>query len=304
MLILGSAASGGKKPGTPTIGTVTTGASQTLTVPFTAPTYTGKGGTVTYTATSTPGSITGTSTTSPISVTGLTNGTSYTFVVKATTSYGVSSDNSAASNSVAPIIPKAVVTGGTLTSDATYYYRTFTANDNLSISGAALVADYVLVAGGGSGGSSYYSRSGSARTGFNNNYYVGSGGGAGGVIYNTSQTLAINVYAVVIGGANSNSTAVGQTAVLGGAGVQGNSNGGAGGSGGGGSGYLNVDGPAGAGIGGTATSGQGNAGGIGYAAGSPTNGVIGGGGGGSTQTGRAWIPNSSTAGGAGGTYLD
>jgi len=102
MLIVGSAASGGAKPGTPTIGTVTSTSSQTATVPFTAPTYTGKGGTVTYVATSSPDSITGSSTTSPITVTGLTNGTAYTFTVVAQTSYGVNSSASSASNSVTP----------------------------------------------------------------------------------------------------------------------------------------------------------------------------------------------------------
>jgi hypothetical protein len=55
--ILGVGASGGAKPGTPTIGTATAGDAQ-ATVAFTAPAYTGKGGTVTYRATSSPSSIT------------------------------------------------------------------------------------------------------------------------------------------------------------------------------------------------------------------------------------------------------
>jgi hypothetical protein len=72
-------------------------------VAFTAPSYTGKGGTVTYVATSSPGGITGSNTTSPITVTGLTTGTAYTFTVSATTSYGVSSSASSASSSVSPV---------------------------------------------------------------------------------------------------------------------------------------------------------------------------------------------------------
>ena len=104
MLILTTAGSGGKKPGTPTIGTAT-GGNTSATVAFTAPAYTGKGGTVTYVATSSPGSITGSSTTSPITVSGLTNGTAYTFTVVAQTSYGVNSDASSASNSVTPAAP-------------------------------------------------------------------------------------------------------------------------------------------------------------------------------------------------------
>lgn len=44
-----------------------------------------------------------------------------------------------------------VVTGGTLTSDATYYYRKFTANGTMQILNAPINMDYV-VCGGGSGG--------------------------------------------------------------------------------------------------------------------------------------------------------
>ena len=88
--------SGGGSPGAPTIGTATAG-NALATVVFTPPSYTGKGGTVTYTATSSPSGITGSSLTSPITVGGLSNGTSYTFTVVASTSYGVTSAASAAS---------------------------------------------------------------------------------------------------------------------------------------------------------------------------------------------------------------
>lgn len=98
-------------PTAPTIGYASAGASQ-ATVSFTAPSDTG-GGTLTYTATSTPGSITGTSATSPITVTGLTNGTAYTFTVKATNSFGNTGTDSAASNSVTPsLVFKPIVIGG------------------------------------------------------------------------------------------------------------------------------------------------------------------------------------------------
>jgi hypothetical protein len=56
---------GGANPTAPTIGTATAG-DQSATVAFTPSSYLGKGGTVTYTATSSPGGFTGTSTTSPI----------------------------------------------------------------------------------------------------------------------------------------------------------------------------------------------------------------------------------------------
>jgi len=88
-------------PSTPTIGTATGGDSQ-ATVVFTASSDTGGGVITTYTATSTPGNIVGTASTSPIIVTGLTNGTAYTFKVRATNSLGYTSNESAASNSVIP----------------------------------------------------------------------------------------------------------------------------------------------------------------------------------------------------------
>lgn len=44
------------------------------------------------------------------------------------------------------------LSGGTLTSDATYYYRTFTSNGTLSIGINSINLDYFVIAGGGSGG--------------------------------------------------------------------------------------------------------------------------------------------------------
>jgi len=56
MLYTSFVGSGGQ-PGAPTIGTATAGNTQ-ATVTFTPPTYTGKGGAITYTATSSPGGLT------------------------------------------------------------------------------------------------------------------------------------------------------------------------------------------------------------------------------------------------------
>ena len=44
------------------------------------------------------------------------------------------------------------VTGGTLTSDATYYYRTFTANGDLTVTGGSLEVEVLVIGGGGGGG--------------------------------------------------------------------------------------------------------------------------------------------------------
>jgi hypothetical protein len=88
-------------PNPPTIGTATAAGSQSVAVSFTADSSGAGGPTFSYTVTSSPGSITATGTSSPITVTGLTNGTAYTFTVKATNPTG-SSSSTAASNSVTP----------------------------------------------------------------------------------------------------------------------------------------------------------------------------------------------------------
>ena len=87
-------------PGAPTIGVATTGNTQ-ATVSFTAPASNGGSPITSYTATSSPGGRTATGTSSPLTVTGLTNGTAYTFTVRATNAVGTG-PTSAASNSVTP----------------------------------------------------------------------------------------------------------------------------------------------------------------------------------------------------------
>jgi hypothetical protein len=92
-------------PGAPTIGTATAGNAQ-ATVAFTAPASNG-GATITaYTVTSNPGGLTGTGAGSPITVAGLTNGTSYTFTVRATNSAGAG----AASVATSAVTPQATQT--------------------------------------------------------------------------------------------------------------------------------------------------------------------------------------------------
>jgi len=90
-------------PSVPTIGTAVAG-NAGGTVTFTPGAYLGKTGVVTYEVTSSPGGLAGTGASSPI-ILGLTNGTSYTFTVKAVTDYGVSSVASSASNSITPAAP-------------------------------------------------------------------------------------------------------------------------------------------------------------------------------------------------------
>lgn len=106
-------------PGAPTSvsGTV---ANANSAVSFVAPTDNGGSTILSYTVISSPGSIKKSGTTSPIVITGLTNGTAYTFTVKAHNIAG-SSTASTASSSVTPA--------------------------------ASLSVDYLVIAGGGSGGS-------------------------------------------------------------------------------------------------------------------------------------------------------
>jgi predicted RNA-binding protein with TRAM domain len=101
-------------PGAPTIGTATAGNGQ-ATVTFTAPASNGGSVITSYSVTSSPvggaGSLNqaGSGT---IIVTGLTNGTAYTFTVKANNAAGASAA-STASNSVTPILPAPVANAAT-----------------------------------------------------------------------------------------------------------------------------------------------------------------------------------------------
>ncbi|WP_219835403.1 S-layer homology domain-containing protein [Paenibacillus sp. R14(2021)] len=90
-------------PSAPTNLVATAGNGQ-ATLTFTAPSNNGGSAITGYKVTSTPGNITVQGTASPITVTGLTNGTAYTFTVKAINSVG-SSAASASSNAVTPSAP-------------------------------------------------------------------------------------------------------------------------------------------------------------------------------------------------------
>jgi hypothetical protein len=65
------------------------------------------------------------------------------------------------------------VSGGVLTSDSTYYYRTFNNTGTFSVIGGSLKADILVVAGGGGGAGT--------GNGANQAYPGGNGGGAGGL---------------------------------------------------------------------------------------------------------------------------
>jgi hypothetical protein len=112
---------------------------------------------------------------------------------------------------IAPSAPPSV-SGGVLTSDATYYYRTFTASDTLTVTNGSVSMEAIVIGGGGNGGG-----------------YFGGGGGAGGLLENFNMVLTPNNYVVTVGAAGRNNTTFNGMTAFGG----GNGYGQAGGSGGG-----------------------------------------------------------------------
>lgn len=247
-----------------------------------------------------------------LSSSGLISGTitanvgTYTFTVSA--SDGV---NTAVTRSFSINAPFPTVSGGTLTSDSTYYYRTFTSTQNLVVTDNNITADYLVVAGGGGGGTDLYTERTSG------------GGGAGGYRAFTSQSIPTGTLQVLIGGGGagasggnnqagvvgSNGTASSFNSITsagggGGAGhdLSGNYKAGDGGSGGGSTHDAGTQGFA-------SPAGQGNNGG--------TPGLMQGGvglqwlngtyyaGGGAGSTSPAMVPNTGAGGGgAGGTALN
>ena len=188
-------------------------------------------------------------------------------------------------------------TGGFVTSDANYYYHTFTSSGTFTPL-KNLTCDVLVVAGGGGGGGN-----------------VGGGGGAGGLLGFVSQSLTATNYTVTVGaggasGGSSNQGSNGSDSQFGGLTlVKGGGGGGArtgandkpglnGGSGGGG--------PAdtGSAAAGTGTSGQGFAGGTGIGSGNQFASGAGGGAGavGGTGTVSGTIATAGTGGAGINTY--
>jgi hypothetical protein len=99
-------------PGAPT-GVSAQALEAAARVSFTAPSSNGGAAITGYTVTASPGGITATGSASPITVTGLTNGTAYTFTVKATNSAGDSAASSA-SNAVTPAVGIPTLSGWAL----------------------------------------------------------------------------------------------------------------------------------------------------------------------------------------------
>jgi hypothetical protein len=90
------------------------------------------------------------------------------------------------------------ISGGTLASDVTYYYRVFPSNGTLVLP-STLTADVLVIAGGAAGGG------------------WGGGGGSGGAIYFAGQTLTANSYTCTVGAGGTNTT--GSSYSVGGSGI-------------------------------------------------------------------------------------
>jgi len=185
-----------------------------------------------------------------------------------------------------------IATGGTITTDGDYKVHSFSSSAEFTVTSLGTdptygdKIDYLAVAGGGGGGT-----------------FLGAGGGSGGLLTATSATVSAIAYAATVGaggagatvertqgGAGSNSTFYGVTAVGGGGGAANGSGQRDGVSGGSGGGAVSSGTP------GAGTAGQGNEGG----AGSGT-GVLGQGGGGGA--GAVGGDATSTNGGDGGVGL-
>lgn len=100
---------------------------------------------------------------------------------------------------------KSVVTGGTLRSDDTYFYRTFTSNGNFTVSDVSLDVSVFIVSGGGGGAGGYQTQEQGVC--FEDGMYVQcniftpqfSGAGAGGLTTILNITQSPSAANIVIG---------------------------------------------------------------------------------------------------------
>jgi hypothetical protein len=190
-----------------------------------------------------------------------------------------------------------VVSGGTLTSDSTHYYRTFSANGTFQVSELPITVDTLILAGGGGGGG----------LGGNNTWEHNGGGGAGGFLQLSNVVVSTGSYPIVVGAGGSPQASGNSSEFLSNIAVRGGAGNVIGVFGSGGGGIA----PGGSQSKGTGTPGQGFDGGNG-AFGSQSFGGGGGGGagsiggnasggtGGSGGLGKQWQNGVTYAGGGGG----
>ncbi|MES2845716.1 MAG: fibronectin type III domain-containing protein [Pseudomonadota bacterium] len=134
-------------PDAPTITSVVAG-DTSATIAFTTSGSMGGSTLATYTVTSTPESITRTGATSPITVSGLTNGTTYTFTVRATSNAALDSAESADSDPVTPTTSQSI----TFVNPGTRLFGTSptlspTASSGLPVTLTSITTDVCTVSG-------------------------------------------------------------------------------------------------------------------------------------------------------------
>jgi hypothetical protein len=135
-------------PAAPTDAVATAGDTQ-VSVAFTAPTNAGGTAITSYTVTSSPGGFTGSGAGSPLTVTGLSNGTAYTFSVRATNSAGTGTA-SAISNSVTPKATQTITFGNPGTQNsATTPTLTASASSMLAVSFSSSTTSVCSITSGG-----------------------------------------------------------------------------------------------------------------------------------------------------------
>ena len=179
-------------PQAPTIGTLSYVSNTSLSLTFTA-NATG-GSAITNYKYSTDGTnytaFSPAQTSSPLTISGLTPSTNYAFYIKAVNANG----DSIASSISNTVFTGVSVSGGTLSSDSTYYYRTFTNNGTLSVSNGSLTMECLVIGGGGAGG-------------YTTNGWSGGGGGSGGAVYHSGLSFSSGNYSATVGAGAAGPTA-------------------------------------------------------------------------------------------------
>jgi prepilin-type N-terminal cleavage/methylation domain-containing protein len=101
------------------------------------------------------------------------------------TETGISSTQTSCGTMPGVNVAPASISGGVLSSDATYYYQTFLSSGTLTVTGSLSIDALIIGGGGGS---------------------WNSGGGAGGVLYAPGTAVSTNSYAVSVGAADTSSS--------------------------------------------------------------------------------------------------
>jgi hypothetical protein len=143
-----------------------------------------------YTALSNPGSLTGTGTSSPITVSGLTEGTAYTFQVRAENSEG-QGGYSAASNSVTVAVPPSYESIATL--NGTGSSNTITFNSIPTTYKHLQIRYSARAVAGGTGGDALYMRYNGVTTSTYSSHELSAGGSSinAGAAFNQNRLNAI-----------------------------------------------------------------------------------------------------------------